>query len=53
MHSNEPSTEEPEPGAPEEPSEPGTDDPALPPDPENSGGDGALINPDTGVPYGY
>lgn len=53
VHSNEPSTEEPEPGAPEEPSEPGTDDPALPPDPENSGGDGALINPDTGVPYGY
>ena len=53
VHSNEPSTEEPEPGAPEEPSEPGTDDPALPPDPENSGEDGALINPDTGVPYGY
>lgn len=61
VHSNEPSTEIPEPGGPGdleepggiEPGGPGTDDPALPPDPGSSGGHGELINPETGVPYGY
>ena len=61
VHSNEPSTEIPEPGGPGdseepggiEPGKPGTDDPALPPDPGSSGGHGELINPETGVPYGY
>ena len=58
VHTNAPGTDLPETGDPEEPGgiepgEPGTDDPALPPDPGSSGGHGELINPDTGVPYGY
>ena len=58
VHANAPSTESPEPGEPEEPGgtetgEPGADDPALPPDAGSSGGHGELINPETGLPYGY